>query len=134
MFGFYESDWFTITLEVLFLIFIAYDAKKYFETRKREYLINIALAVGFFVWAFIPFYNKYYTWQDNDKSIMIEKCSAEFNASYCECLDDKYTFEVGGKNKKFTQIKDMKDSYVISDDIEIGSGNKIPLWLFGFLY
>lgn len=97
MFGFYESDWFTITLEVLFLIFIAYDAKKYFETRKREYLINIALAVGFFVWAFIPFYNKYYTWQDNDKSIMIEKCSAEFNASYCECLDDKifkeYSFE-----------------------------------------
>jgi predicted AAA+ superfamily ATPase len=49
-------------------------------------------------------------------------------------IDDKYTFEVGGKNKKFTQIKDMKDSYVISDDIEIGSGNKIPLWLFGFLY
>jgi len=26
------------------------------------------------------------------------------------------------------------DSYIISDDIEIGSGNKTPLWLFGFLY
>jgi len=49
-------------------------------------------------------------------------------------VDENYTFEVGGKNKKFKQIKDMPNSYVISDDIEIGSGNKIPLWLFGFLY
>ncbi|MCH9740163.1 MAG: AAA family ATPase [Epsilonproteobacteria bacterium] len=45
-----------------------------------------------------------------------------------------YTFEVGGKNKSFKQIKDMERSYVASDDIEIGFGNKIPLWLFGFLY
>jgi predicted AAA+ superfamily ATPase len=50
---------------------------------------------------------------------------------YCE---EKYTFEVGGKNKGFEQIKDIPDSYVASDDMEIGIGNKIPLWLFGFLY
>jgi len=49
-------------------------------------------------------------------------------------VDDRYTFEVGGKNKSFKQIKDLPDSFVVSDDIEIGSGNKIPLWLFGFLY
>jgi predicted AAA+ superfamily ATPase len=49
-------------------------------------------------------------------------------------LDDTYTFEVGGKNKSFKQIKDLPNSFVIADDIEIGSGNKIPLWLFGFLY
>jgi hypothetical protein len=49
-------------------------------------------------------------------------------------IDDRYIFEVGGKNKSFKQIKDMPDSYVISDDIEIGSNNKIPLWIFGFLY
>jgi predicted AAA+ superfamily ATPase len=49
-------------------------------------------------------------------------------------VDDKYIFEVGGKNKKFKQIKDLDNSFVIADDIEIGSGNKIPLWLFGFLY
>ena len=49
-------------------------------------------------------------------------------------IDDKYLFEVGGKNKGFKQIKDMPNSYVVADDIEIGSGNKIPLWLFGFLY
>jgi predicted AAA+ superfamily ATPase len=49
-------------------------------------------------------------------------------------VDDTYLFEVGGKKKSFKQIKDMKNSFVVSDDVEIGSGNKIPLWLFGFLY
>lgn len=46
----------------------------------------------------------------------------------------KYVFEVGGKGKNFKQIKDLPDSYIAADDIEIGHGNKIPLWLFGFLY
>ena len=45
-----------------------------------------------------------------------------------------HIFEVGGKGKKFRQIKDLPDSYVVNDDVEIGIGNKIPLWLFGFLY
>ncbi len=45
-----------------------------------------------------------------------------------------YTFEVGGKNKSFEQIKDIPNSFVVADDIEIGHKNKIPLWLFGLLY
>ena len=49
-------------------------------------------------------------------------------------IDNTYTFEVGGKNKSFKQIKDLNNSFVVADDIEIGFGNKIPLWLFGFLY
>ena len=49
-------------------------------------------------------------------------------------IDDRYIVEVAGKNKGYGQIKDIDESYVIADDIEIGSGNKIPLWLFGFLY
>ncbi|RLA64507.1 MAG: 3-dehydroquinate dehydratase [Epsilonproteobacteria bacterium] len=49
-------------------------------------------------------------------------------------VDEKFVFEVGGKGKSFTQIKEMKNSYVAADDIEVGFGNKIPLWLFGFLY
>lgn len=50
---------------------------------------------------------------------------------YCE---EKYTFEVGGKSKGFNQIKDVPNSYVASDDLEVGFGNKIALWVFGFLY
>ena len=49
-------------------------------------------------------------------------------------VDGTYTFEVGGKNKSFKQIKDIDNSFVVADDIEIGFGDKIPLWLFGFLY
>ncbi len=49
-------------------------------------------------------------------------------------VEERYTFEIGGKNKSFKQIKDMQDSYVAADEIEIGYKNKIPLWLFGFLY
>lgn len=49
-------------------------------------------------------------------------------------VDGKFTFEVGGKGKSFRQIKDMENSYLALDDIEIGIGNKIPLWLLGFLY
>ncbi|WP_151900084.1 AAA family ATPase [Sulfurimonas hydrogeniphila] len=49
-------------------------------------------------------------------------------------INNKYLVEVGSKNKTFKQIKDIPDSFVVADDIEIGHGNKIPLWLFGFLY
>jgi len=49
-------------------------------------------------------------------------------------VDDKYLFEIGGKNKSFKQIKDIPYSYIAADELEIGFGNKIPLWLFGFLY
>lgn len=49
-------------------------------------------------------------------------------------VDGRYLFEVGGKGKGFAQIKDIPDSFVVADDIEFGFGNKIPLWLFGFLY
>ena len=49
-------------------------------------------------------------------------------------IDDKHLFEVGGKGKTFDQIADVPDSYLAVDDTEVGSGNRIPLWLFGFLY
>lgn len=49
-------------------------------------------------------------------------------------VDNKYLFEVGGRSKGFSQIADLPDSYVVADNIEIGFGNKIPLWLFGFVY
>ncbi len=48
-------------------------------------------------------------------------------------VDGLHTFEVGGKNKKFDQVKDVKNSYLALDDIESGYGNKIPLWMFGLV-
>ncbi len=49
-------------------------------------------------------------------------------------VNEKYTFEVGGRSKTKKQLKDVKQGYVVSDNIEIGTHEKIPLWLFGFLY
>lgn len=49
-------------------------------------------------------------------------------------IDSRYLFEVGGARKGFTQIKDIPDSFVAADNLAVGFGNRIPLWLFGFLY
>jgi len=49
-------------------------------------------------------------------------------------VDERYIVEIGGKNKSFNQIKDTPHSFVVADDIEIGFKNRIPLWMFGFLY
>lgn len=46
----------------------------------------------------------------------------------------RWLFEIGGRGKGFSQIKDIQDSFVVNDGVEIGIGSKIPLWLFGFLY
>ncbi len=50
------------------------------------------------------------------------------------CIDGKYYFEIGGKNKKSEQIQGLKNAYLALDGITIGFRHKIPLWLFGFLY
>jgi len=57
-----------------------------------------------------------------------------FLAKQGDFVAGEYTFEVGGKTKTFDQIKDIPNSFVVADDIEIGHKNKIPLWLFGMLY
>jgi len=45
-----------------------------------------------------------------------------------------WKLEVGGKDKSFNQIKDITDSFLAIDDVEIGREGKIPLWMFGLLY
>jgi len=49
-------------------------------------------------------------------------------------IDDTYLFEIGGKTKSPKQIKYAENAYIAADNIEFGFENKIPLWLFGFLY
>jgi uncharacterized protein len=49
-------------------------------------------------------------------------------------IDKKYTFEIGGKNKTKKQIAKVENAFVAKDSIEIGFGNNIPVWLFGFMY
>ncbi|MCR4964269.1 MAG: AAA family ATPase [Bacteroidales bacterium] len=49
-------------------------------------------------------------------------------------VDAKYTFEIGGRNKTFSQIAGVKDSYIFADDWDMPDGVKLPLWMLGFLY
>ena len=49
-------------------------------------------------------------------------------------VEGEYLFEIGGKSKSHHQISGEKQGYIVKDDIEVGFGNVIPLWLFGFLY
>ena len=49
-------------------------------------------------------------------------------------VDGRYEFELGGRNKKQKQIKELPNAFLVKDDIEIGTEQNIPLWLFGFLY
>ena len=49
-------------------------------------------------------------------------------------VDDQFTFEIGGRDKSIQQIKAADQGFVVADDLEVGVLQKIPLWLFGFLY
>jgi hypothetical protein len=65
--------------------------------------------------------------------------SYEYSLSYPKnggdfMINNTYTFEVGGRGKTKKQIKEIEKSFIVSADIEVGTGNKIPLWLFGFVY
>ena len=47
---------------------------------------------------------------------------------------DCRTFEVGGKSKGKKQILAADEGYIVADNMEYAVGNKIPIWMFGFLY
>ena len=49
-------------------------------------------------------------------------------------VDNKYVFEIGGAGKDFHQIAGIPNSFVLADDTEFPDGNKLPLWIIGFLY
>ena len=49
-------------------------------------------------------------------------------------VDGKYTFEIGGRSKGFSQIAGVENSYIFADDWDMPDGAKLPLWMLGFLY
>ena len=60
--------------------------------------------------------------------------NVEFTDKADFLIDEHYLFEIGGRNKDLSQIKEQLGiAYLAVDDIEIGTQHKIPLWLFGFL-
>ncbi|MCF8229599.1 MAG: hypothetical protein K9G58_06005 [Bacteroidales bacterium] len=51
-------------------------------------------------------------------------------------IEDKWLFEIGGKNKNLKQLEgwQKENAFAAIDGIEYGGDQRIPLWLFGFLY
>ena len=89
--------------------------------------------------------NLIYTFAEGNSNIgniretfFVNQLSYKNKVNYTEhgdfLINNKYTFEVGSKNKGKQQITNIPNAYVVADDIEFGFQEKIPLWLFGFLY
>lgn len=49
-------------------------------------------------------------------------------------VDDQWIFEIGGANKSLKQLKGQAQSYAALDDLVVGDGRRVPLWMFGMLY
>ncbi len=49
-------------------------------------------------------------------------------------VDDRWVFEIGGAGKTLKQLAKHPDGYAAVDDVVIGDGRRIPLWLLGVMY
>lgn len=116
MFDFLDSDWFNIGLEIVFLLLISYDVKKYIETKKKEYITNIVLTVVFAVWVLYPYYKSYFGWEDSQKTELISTCNDTNNTKLCKCVDEaifkEYTYdEYKALDKNSSEYKEfVKDT------------------------
>jgi predicted AAA+ superfamily ATPase len=72
------------------------------------------------------------------ETFFMNQLSCKHNIEYAPkgdfIVDRLYTFETGGRNKTDKQIQGIDHSFVVSDQLEIGFQQKIPLWVFGLLY
>lgn len=72
------------------------------------------------------------------ETFLANQLGYQFGLEYTErgdfLIDQNYTIEVGGKEKTKQQISGIPNAFIASDNLEYGSDNKIPLWMFGFLY
>jgi len=112
MFDFLDSDWFIITLEIVFVILIAYDIKKYRETKKKEYMTNIVLTIGFAIWTLYPMYKSYFGWEESQKTELLSTCQNDVNQTLCKQVDDaifkNYTYkEYIVLDKNSTEFKEF---------------------------
>ncbi len=112
MLDFLDSDWFIITLEIVFVILIGYDVKQYIKTKKKEYITNIVLTAGFAIWTLYPMYISYFGWEDSQKQVMLSTCKDSNDTELCNCVDEgifkEFTHEEYSKvDKNTTEYKEF---------------------------
>jgi hypothetical protein len=110
MFDFLDSDWFIIGMEIIFLILMVYDIKRYIETKKREYIVNIVLTVGFAIWTLEPYYKSYFEWTPLQKEQLLEqRCEKSKDVKLCHCLTKDIYQEYG--HDEFLQLDKNTTEY-----------------------
>ena len=109
MFDFMDEDWFVITLEIIFLVTIIYDARKYINTKKKEYLTNIVLTLGFAIWTLYPMYISYFKWSQSQKQDLLKVCQKEDNATLCRCIDESLFKEYGFDELQLLDKKELQE-------------------------
>lgn len=72
------------------------------------------------------------------ESFFMSQMRVRYDVAFSNVVDfvvsDKYNVEIGGKNKSKKQIAGLDHAFTAVDNIEVGFGTQIPLWLFGFVY
>ncbi|MBO4504333.1 MAG: AAA family ATPase, partial [Bacteroidales bacterium] len=72
------------------------------------------------------------------ETFFVNQLSYRHNIEYAKkgdfLIDGKFTVEVGRQSKDGNQIAGVDNAFIAADNMEYALGNKIPLWLFGFLY
>jgi hypothetical protein len=48
-------------------------------------------------------------------------------------VDGRLTFEIGGTGKDGEQIKGVENAWLALDNIDVGVGRRVSLWMFGFI-
>ena len=72
------------------------------------------------------------------ESFFLSQVRVKHDVTYSNKVDflvsDTYQIEIGGKNKTKRQIAELDNAFIVLDNIEVGYGNQLPLWLFGLTY
>ena len=105
--------------------------KKLFETAKRK-----SCGIKDILYALTPTKVEIGTLRETFAICsLLESHSVEYGKAQGDFkVDGKYTFEIGGRSKGFSQIAGVENSYIFADDWDMPDGAKLPLWMLGFLY
>ncbi len=72
------------------------------------------------------------------ETFVLNQLKAKHQVNYTKTgdllVDEKITFEIGGRNKSNTQIKNTENAYILADNWDYQVNNKIPIWMVGLLY
>ena len=72
------------------------------------------------------------------ESFFVSQLSSKHQLHYHDrgdfMVDGEWVFEIGGAQKKLKQLAGNSNVYAVVDDVVVGDGRRVPLWLFGMGY